>query len=463
LRLGKMLDRSKNEGDWVQYLRNINIRWFSFALDDLQELRIGQDERENLSIADGDLLICEGGEPGRCAVWRGGSNRLVYQKALHRFRTFGAVLPEWLMYFLKHEAASGRLQDAFTGTTIKHLTKESLGRYAVPVPPVNEQERIADKLDAVLVRVETCRDRLDRVPAILKRFRRAVLAAGASGRLTEDWRRMRGVSDLERRVDLDGDVLSAPVSWDERRLAELIDPLRPLCYGVVQPGPEPVDGVPLIRVQDLDRGMVITADLRTIDHDVDAEYQRSRVCGGEVLVSVVGTIGRTAVVPPGFRGNIARALARVACKDGVVSQWLHVWLNVSEVQWWLTRSCREVARKTLNLKELACLPVAVPSLSEQTEIVRRVEALFAWADRLEARVTAARAQVDRLTLALLAKAFRGELVPQDPADEPAAELLARILRDKGESTSAAGKRGRAPKRKADAHLAPSPLAGEGGG
>jgi type I restriction enzyme, S subunit len=92
MRLGKMRDRSKNEGDWVQYLRNINIRWFSFALDDLQELRIGQDERENLSIADGDLFICEGGEPGRCAVWRGGSNRLVYQKALHRFRTFGAVL-----------------------------------------------------------------------------------------------------------------------------------------------------------------------------------------------------------------------------------------------------------------------------------------------------------------------------------------------------------------------------------
>lgn len=144
VRLGKMLDKVKNRGLPTRYLRNINVRWFRFDLTDLQRLLVSEDERELLSVQDGDLFICEGGEPGRCAVWRNGASSFVYQKALHRFRTSGAIVPELLMYRLRHDADSGALQDAFTGTTIKHLTRESLSRYEIPLPPINEQKRIAD-------------------------------------------------------------------------------------------------------------------------------------------------------------------------------------------------------------------------------------------------------------------------------------------------------------------------------
>jgi type I restriction enzyme S subunit len=193
LRLGKMLDKSKNQGIPVKYLRNINVRWFSFETDDLLTLLASPDEIEKLSIADGDLLICEGGEPGRCAVWRGGPNNLVYQKALHRFRSYGGIIPELLMYSLRNEAEQGTLSESFTGSTIKHLTRESLARYNVSVAPLNEQRRIAAKLNTTLAAVDACRQRLDGVAAILKRFRQAVLAAATSGELTREWREERGM------------------------------------------------------------------------------------------------------------------------------------------------------------------------------------------------------------------------------------------------------------------------------
>ena len=312
------------------------------------------------------------------------------------------------------------------GGSLTRAQPKKVATFPVPLAPLPEQKRIADKLDAVLTRVDACRDRLDHIPTILKRFRQSVLAAATSGKLTEDWRSLQGLSNKVQSVLLKEDEIIVPKLWSIFTLREVIDPDRPLCYGVVQPGDERSGGVPLIRVQDMDRGGVLTSELRTVSPDIDAEYKRSRVIGGDLLVSVVGTIGRTAIVPHGLEANIARAIARVACRTGVNSKWVNYWLSSEALQWWLTSSSKEVARKTLNLSDIALANVAIPSVEEQTEIVRRVEALFDCADRLEARYTVARAQVEKLIPATLAKAFRGELVPQDPNDEPASVLLERI-------------------------------------
>lgn len=176
----------------------------------------------------------------------------------------------------------------------------------------------------------------------------------------------------------------------------------------------------------MERGNINVDDLRTISKQVDAEYKRSRIRQGDLLISVVGTIGRTAIAPANLEANIARAIARLACRKGVESRWLNYWLSCDTLQWWLSSTSKEVARKTLNLSDLASAPVALPPLPEQQEIVRRVEALFAFADRIEARLATAQKTVERLTPATLAKAFRGELVPQAPNDEPASVLLERL-------------------------------------
>lgn len=340
------------------------------------------------------------------------------------------------------DAQLQKLTGYFTGSTIKHFPKTEIVKYPVRVPPLAEQTRIADKLDTVLTRVDACRDRLARVAPLLKRFRQSVLAAANSGRLTEDWRMSHIGIGGNKKLRLGEDILQIPMPWNVQSLVDVIDKVRPLCYGVVQPGMECDNGVPLVRVQDMLHGTVDVTALRTVSAEVDNEYRRSRVSSGDVLISVVGTIGRVALVPNGFDGNIARAVARISCIDSVQAGWIHAWLSSPSVQWWLNNNSKEVARKTLNLSDLIALPVPVPTHGEQSEIVRRVETLFAFADRLESRLKSAQQAADRLTPALLAKAFRGELVPQDPDDEPAAELLKRLAASREAAPKGGSRRGR---------------------
>jgi type I restriction enzyme S subunit len=146
-RLGKMLDKSKNQGVLTPYLRNLNVRWFYFDLTDIQKIRVTEDEVNNFSICYNDVLICEGGEPGRCAIWKGESNVYVYQKALHRVRVGARLLPEWLCYCLKNSADSGRLLDMFKGTTIAHLTGITLSQFQLILPSVEEQREIVNRIE----------------------------------------------------------------------------------------------------------------------------------------------------------------------------------------------------------------------------------------------------------------------------------------------------------------------------
>ncbi len=124
-RLGKMLDKDKNQGQSLPYLRNANVQWFNFDLSDLKSIKVKKEELENVSTIKGDLIICEGGEPGRSAIWKY-DYPIVIQKALHRVRFQSKIIPEYVNYHIANDAQLGRLEKYFTGSTIKHFTGESL-------------------------------------------------------------------------------------------------------------------------------------------------------------------------------------------------------------------------------------------------------------------------------------------------------------------------------------------------
>lgn len=172
--------------------------------------------------------------------------------------------------------------------------------------------------------------------------------------------------------------------------------------------------------------------MKKIAQALSNNYSRTVLQGGEVLVNVRGTLGGVAVSTVDMIGwNVSREVAVVPVDQSKVNpQFLALWIGAERSQRWLNGVEKGVAYTGINIMDLRTLPLELPRLEEQPEIVRRVETLFAFADRLEARYGTARAQVEKLTPALLAKAFRGELVPQDPNDEPASELLARITASK---------------------------------
>lgn len=352
----------------------------------------------------GDVLIARMPDPiGRACVFPGVGQTAVTVVDVMVWRSDRIIAePRWLAWIMNSLEVRQSIQDASSGTTRQRISGGRLKELELPTPPLAEQRRIVAKLDALDASAKRARADLDRIPTLVARAKQAILA------------------EVFRQASKSSKELVA--------IEELVRQDAPICYGVVQPGDDKERGVPLVRVCDLDQGRIDWTAIRTVTPEIAAQYDRSRIKDGDVLVSVVGTIGRVAVareVPANC--NIARAVARIRPKsERASSEWLSIALQAPQVQERFMADSREVARKTLNISLLK--EVKIPDISSefQAEIVRRIEAAFAKIDRIAAEAGSARALLDRLDQAILAKAFRGELVPQDANDEPAEKLLEKI-------------------------------------
>ncbi|MBM4200527.1 MAG: type I restriction endonuclease subunit S, partial [Gammaproteobacteria bacterium] len=341
----------------------------------------------------------------------------------------------YLFHWLKHPAFLDYVSAVSHGLNMPRLGTEAGRAAPLVIAPYAEQKRIADKLDAVLARVDACRERLDRVPAIIKRFRQSVLAAATSGALTEDWRGENPLPDgcSEREVaeylelrgrrqgtqrkfkdpvapDLTNWHLDAPASWSVQSISAYAECLDHLRVPVTRSERSKAKGLyPYYGAN----GQVDIVDEYIFDDDLVLVTEDETFYGREKPIAY-RVSGRCWV------NNHAHVLL---AGDSDRADYLCFCLMYYNVLPWLTGT---TGRAKLTQGVLNTLPIAVPPQKEIVEIVRRVENLFAYADRLEARYKTAREQVERLTPALLAKAFRGELVTQDPNDEPASVLLERL-------------------------------------
>lgn len=181
--LGKMLDKNKNKGTYQPYLRNVNVRWGGFDLDDLLEMKFEESEQDRYGIRKGDLIMCEGGEPGRCAIWNSDIPNMKIQKALHRIRLNDNVLNKYVYFLFVLYAQNGVLGKYFTGTTIKHLTGQSLKSVEFSLPPLADQHRIVQEIESRLSQAEAAEASIAEALKKTEALRQSILKKAFSGEL----------------------------------------------------------------------------------------------------------------------------------------------------------------------------------------------------------------------------------------------------------------------------------------
>ena len=310
--------------------------------------------------------------------------------------------------------------DYVNGGTRLKLTQANMRKIPIPLPPLAEQQQIAAKLDELLAQVDNLKTRLDNIPKILKRFRQSVLAAAVSGKLTEDWRK----EDILR-------------NWLETNIGEV---------AIVSTGKTPMRA----ETDYWENGTVpwLTSTITGKEFCYEAEQFVTEVAvkkctlkifkSGTLLLAMYGE-GKT-------RGQVTElklsATCNQACAAIIVDEnkalrsfiKLRLLENYEETR----KTAAGGNQPNLNLNKVRDIPVLLPPIEEQTEIVARVEQLFTYADQIEQRVKDAQSRVNHLTQAILTKAFRGELTAEWRAQNPdlisgensAEALLARIQEER---------------------------------
>jgi hypothetical protein len=303
------------------------------------------------------------------------------------------------------------------------------------------------KLEQLLAQVNAAKKRLATVSLILRRFRQAVLAAACSGRLTADWREshqdMEPASESTQRIvreDTD-DLLhetiygEIPSTWGLNRLGILSD--------VITKGSSPNwqgiryvnSGILFITSENVGPGYLILKNKKYVENKFNEIERRSVLIKGDLLTNIVGaSIGRTAIYDLEEKANINQAVAVIRLKQEVNKLYVLLVLNSPKILDFMQRHKVDVARANISLKDVFNFPIPTPPFEEQSEIVRCVEVLFKLAGKVEKRVTSASTRANILTQGILAKAFRGELVPTEAelarhegrSYESASALLSRI-------------------------------------
>jgi type I restriction enzyme S subunit len=261
------------------------------------------------------------------------TGEVVVNQDLKALDSGDANLNEWLALYLRAHEREILAASRKDGTTVQSIRVEELLDRTLPVPSAAEQRRIVEKVETLLEQVNRAKARLDSVPAILKRFRQAVLATACSGGLTDSWRLQHAAlattDTIARRVGARSPrsdqlpELSIPTQWRWATAESLCDVGRPITYGVIKLGPTVVDGIPTLRSSDV-RPLFIERDrVKRISRSIADQYSRTYLRGGEVLMTVRGTLGGVATVPADMAGwNISREVAQLPLREGLVPQFV---------------------------------------------------------------------------------------------------------------------------------------------
>jgi len=406
-------------------------------------------------VSRGDLLIGMDGDFA-CHEWHGEPG-LLNQRVCKIIPDESVLDRKFLLFGINGYLQA--IKEATSSQTVTHLSSRDILRIPFPLPTLSEQQRIVAKVEALLARVNAARQRLAKVPAILKRFRQSVLAAACSGRLTAAWREEH--ADLEHPLSNEiepsvleewNDLPEIPDSWCWTTLRDVSAYQGGYAY-LSKRFTEEETGNQVLRIGNTRPGYVdeLIAPAFITDEYAE-ETERFELQPHDILISQTGTrykrdYGFVGLVQVSSRRLfLNQRVSRLRCdSERIEPRYVFSWLQTEPYRGCFFKDeTGNVNQGNVGAKPLKTGPIPLPPFPEQHEIVRRVEALFRLADAIEKRVAAATARAEKLTQAILAKAFRGELVPTEAElaraegrdYEPASVVLERIRAERANADTA---------------------------
>ncbi|MEI6381914.1 MAG: restriction endonuclease subunit S, partial [Cyanobacteriota bacterium ELA615] len=346
-----------------------------------------------------DLILCIRATIGKLALAKGS---YCLGRGVAGIRSDSTKInSHWLCYALIKDAVE--LDKAGTGSTFRSISKETIFSWIIPLPPLDEQRRIVAKLDTLFSHTRKAREELDRIPDLIKRYKQAVLSAACSGKLTEDWRRE---NDCEK--------------WNKLKLenvANIIDP-----HPSHRTPKECKEGVPYLGIGDINSdGKFDFVNARQVSIDILKEHQeRYTLTEGDLIFRKIGTLGKVTRLPLDCKYTLSANVILIQPISNIVEHsYLFYFLQAPETMKIVLDQSNSTSQAAFGIKKLRAFEFMIAALPEQQEIVKRLEEKFKAIEQMEAQYQKASKLLDRLEQATLSKAFRGELVPQDPNDEPA--------------------------------------------
>ena len=368
--LGKMLDAKKNKGEPQPYLGNSNVRWGAFDLTDLAEMKFETHEEERYSLRLGDLVVCEGGEPGRCAIWTGPDGMKV-QKALHRIRPLEKLNNYYLFYWLRHAAAVGSLEPYFTGTTIKHLTGKAIAALEMPLPPMAVQLAAVNVLKSLDDRITLLRETNATLEAIAQALFKSWFVDFDPVRAKMEGRAPEGMDEATAALFPDA-LEESELGWVPKgwRMSHLAD-LTSTHHGSIQTGPfgsqlhasDYVDsGVPVVMPKDIKDRRVTTDSVARVSQENADRLSRHQLIAGDIVFSRRGDVERHALITQreaGWLCGTGCLLLRPG-KSWRSSTFLSMALDAAQARTWLVQHAVGATMPNINTGILGSVPVLLP-------------------------------------------------------------------------------------------------------
>lgn len=428
VRLGRQRSPKNATGDRMRpYLRAANVKWSGLDLTDVKEMAFSEQESATYELRPGDILLGEASgspsEVGKPGQYRGEIEGCCFQNTLLRIRLADGLLPDFFEHYFRQQALGGKFAAGSRGVGIYHLGAKALSDWHVPVPPGAEQARVVTAIDEALAKLAAGEAGVIAARRLLDRMQDALLASSLQG-----WPQ-RGSQVHRPSVETDSQLPRVPPHWTWAALGDIAQ----VVGGVTkdskkQDHPDLVE-VPYLRVANVQRGFLNLSSVATIRVDA-GKARRLELRSGDVLFNEGGDrdkLGRGWV----WRGEIPRCIHqnhvfRARLDNRMAPEFVSWWGNTFGRRWFEQHGKQSTNLASINLSTLKSFPVPMPPRAEQDAIVRDVEQQLSFIASCERSVESALLRITALRRSVLQAAFEGRLVPQDPADEPAERLLARV-------------------------------------